>query len=186
VGQRPVDVAEIECDFLSATDRKFLRGPRGTGLLFVSGRVLEACLEPLFIDMRGCRWTSRSEYRPVPDAARFEDWELRHGLLEIDAVRVLHRGADAVPSSPSRSTAGDSRELYATFDRHRINASVSLREYAHLTSHIRASMRACAFLRITTTPLMKLTGSYPLRGSLLSRVCDVSCRTLGVWHDIPR
>lgn len=55
VSQYPLDVSALGCDFMSATCRKFLRGPRGSGLLFVSDRALEAGLEPLFIDMRGGR-----------------------------------------------------------------------------------------------------------------------------------
>jgi len=56
VGQIPLDVQALGADFLSATARKFLRGPRGSGFLFVSDRVLEAGLEPLFIDMQGADW----------------------------------------------------------------------------------------------------------------------------------
>ena len=56
VGQYRVDAGEIGCDFLSATCRKFLRGPRGSGFLFVSDRALGAGDEPLFIDMRGGHW----------------------------------------------------------------------------------------------------------------------------------
>jgi selenocysteine lyase/cysteine desulfurase len=51
-----LDVNELKCDFLSVTNRKFLRGPRGTGFLYVSHRALQAGLEPLFIDMRGAEW----------------------------------------------------------------------------------------------------------------------------------
>ena len=56
VGQMPIDVKEIECDFLSATGRKFLRGPRGIGFLFVSDRALDLGLKPLFPDLRGADW----------------------------------------------------------------------------------------------------------------------------------
>ncbi len=75
VGQMPVDAAAIGADFLTATGRKFLRGPRGTGLLYVSNRVLDAGLEPLFIDMRGADWTTDDHYQPQPTARRFEQWE---------------------------------------------------------------------------------------------------------------
>lgn len=81
VGQLPIDVNKIQCDFLSATFRKFLRGPRGTGFLFISDHVLKQGMEPLFIDMRGANWTAENEYTPQRDAKRFEDWEFPYALL---------------------------------------------------------------------------------------------------------
>ena len=81
VGQMPVDVARIGCDFLSATARKFLRGPRGAGLLFVSDRALDEGLEPLFLDMRGADWIDEGLYQPAPDATRFETWEFAYALV---------------------------------------------------------------------------------------------------------
>jgi len=81
VGQMPLDVEEIGCDFLSATARKFLRGPRGAGFLYVSTRILDAGWEPLFPDLRGADWVGADLYQPAPDAQRFETWEFSHGLL---------------------------------------------------------------------------------------------------------
>jgi selenocysteine lyase/cysteine desulfurase len=81
VGQFPVDVQKIQCDFLSATFRKFLRGPRGTGFLYVSDALLKKNWEPLFIDMRGADWTGYNEYKIRADAHRFEEWEMPHALL---------------------------------------------------------------------------------------------------------
>ena len=81
VGQMPVDVTALGCDFLSVTARKFLRGPRGAGFLFVSDRVLESDLEPLFIDLQGADWIAEGLYQPAPDARRFETWEFAYALL---------------------------------------------------------------------------------------------------------
>jgi cysteine desulfurase / selenocysteine lyase len=81
VGQMPVDAVAIGADFLSVTGRKFLRGPRGTGLLYVSDRALDAGLEPLFIDMRGADWTADDDYSPQPTARRFEQWESSPALV---------------------------------------------------------------------------------------------------------
>ena len=75
VGQMPVDVEDIGCDFLSATSRKFLRGPRGVGFLYTSDRVLDGGLEPLFPDLRGADWIEGDLYQPAPGARRFENFE---------------------------------------------------------------------------------------------------------------
>lgn len=81
VGQLPVDVHRLRCDFLSATARKFLRGPRGIGFLYVSDRALERGLFPLYIDMRGGLWVSADKFALAPDARRFENWEFPCALV---------------------------------------------------------------------------------------------------------
>ena len=75
VGQMPIDVQDIGCDFLSATSRKFLRGPRGVGFLYVSDRALDLGLEPLLPDLRGADWIDGDLYQPAPGARRFENFE---------------------------------------------------------------------------------------------------------------
>lgn len=80
VGQLPVDVKRLHCAFLGATARKFLRGPRGIGFLFVSDDALAAGRAPLYVDMRGARWRAADEYALVEDARRFENWEFADAL----------------------------------------------------------------------------------------------------------
>lgn len=75
IGQLPIRVDDIQCDFLTATARKFLRGPRGSGFLYVSDRMLEQQLAPLFVDMSGASWTGEDSYQIVDTAKRFENWE---------------------------------------------------------------------------------------------------------------
>jgi selenocysteine lyase/cysteine desulfurase len=81
VGQLDIDVDSIHCDFLAATARKFLRGPRGVGFLYVSDRMLERQSAPLWIDMRGARWVDEDRYELTDDARRFENWEFAYALL---------------------------------------------------------------------------------------------------------
>ncbi|WP_084958715.1 aminotransferase class V-fold PLP-dependent enzyme [Thermoactinospora rubra] len=92
-GQYPIDVDEIGCDLLTATCRKFLRGPRASGFLYVSDRVLGEGYEPLFIDMYGARWVGPGRYAPAETAARFEEWEFPYATLigSAQAVRYALR-----------------------------------------------------------------------------------------------
>ncbi len=118
VGQLPVDVGRIECDFLSATARKFLRGPRGAGFLFVSDRVLERGLEPLFPDLRGADWVDADLYQPAGDARRFENWEFAYALVLAtgEAARyALEVGLEAIESR-CRALAGHARERLRAMD----------------------------------------------------------------------
>ena len=81
IGQWPLDVAALGCDFLAASARKYLRGPRGAGFLYVSDRALDQGLAPLFIDMRGADWVGEDRYLAVADARRFENWEFAWALV---------------------------------------------------------------------------------------------------------
>ena len=80
-GQIPVDMAAIGCDFFSGTFRKFLRGPRGAGFLYISDNVLGQDIWPLYVDMRGANWADANEFTLRKDGGRFEDWEFPYGLV---------------------------------------------------------------------------------------------------------
>ena len=96
-GQLPLDVEELGCDALAATGRKYLRGPRGTGFLYVRepwiGRI-----EPPILDLLSAQWTAADRYEIRPDAHRFETWETSYaGRLGLGAAvdYALDIGVDA-------------------------------------------------------------------------------------------
>ncbi|MGH9078782.1 MAG: aminotransferase class V-fold PLP-dependent enzyme [Acidimicrobiales bacterium] len=75
VGQIPVDVRRIGCDVATATGRKWLRGPRGTGLLYVESAFAER-LEPPGIGWSSAVWVDADHYRLRDGTDRFLDFEV--------------------------------------------------------------------------------------------------------------
>ncbi|WP_323758188.1 aminotransferase class V-fold PLP-dependent enzyme [Roseivirga sp.] len=73
-GQYPLDVEKISCDMLSATGRKYMRGPRGTGFLYIRKSGLPK-LTPAVIDLHSAEWTGADTYTIREDARKFENWE---------------------------------------------------------------------------------------------------------------
>ncbi len=98
VGQIPMDVEEIGCDFLCITGRKYLRGPRGTGLLYVRKEWIER-LDPPLLDQHAAALVSPTEYKIRPDAKRFENWEQycagKHAL-SVAIQYALSWGLDSI------------------------------------------------------------------------------------------
>jgi selenocysteine lyase/cysteine desulfurase len=97
-GQLPLDLKEIGADFLTATFRKFLRGPRGAGFLACSKRVLEAGLEPLFLDLHSAEWDAPDNYLPADTAKRFELWERSYALVLGAAEAARYALAIGLPT----------------------------------------------------------------------------------------
>ena len=73
-GQIDLNVDALGCDMLTGTGRKFLRGPRGTGFLYLR-RSTMLQLEPAWVDLHSATWTSSNTYEFRDDARRFENWE---------------------------------------------------------------------------------------------------------------
>lgn len=90
-GQIELDVKDLQCDILTGTGRKYLRGPRGTGFLYVRSDFLNE-LDPPFIDLHSADWVSDNHFEFVSGAKRFENWESfvagRVGLMQ--AVRYAN------------------------------------------------------------------------------------------------
>lgn len=98
VGQMVVDVQALGCDMFSATGRKFLRGSRGSGFLYIRRALMER-LEPPMIDHFAAEWVARDRYELRDDARRFENWENNYAArlgLGLAVDYALEIGLEAI------------------------------------------------------------------------------------------
>ena len=135
VGQLDVDVTALSCDFLSATGRKFLRGPRGTGFLYVRREMLDK-LEPPVIDLHGATWVSADRYEMRPDARRYETWEFNYAAvlgLGMAVDEALDWGLPAIEERVTALGASLRSKLTdAGFDTY----DIGRRQCAIVTTHV--------------------------------------------------
>jgi selenocysteine lyase/cysteine desulfurase len=124
IGQLPVDPAKLRCDYLGGTARKFLRGPRGLGFLYVSDRALARGDYPLGLDMRGAERRGEDGFELADGARRFENWEFPYAL--VLGLGEAARYALAVGVETAGGLAAD----LATHARERLSAlpGVSIRD----------------------------------------------------------
>ena len=116
VGQLPVEVEHIHCDFLAGTARKFLRGPRGLGFLFVADRILERGGHPLLVDMHGATWSQADQFELASDAKRFETWEFSYALVQGLGAAARYAAEEVglgLASARARELAAYAREQLA-------------------------------------------------------------------------
>jgi cysteine desulfurase / selenocysteine lyase len=159
-GQLPLDVAELGCDVLSATGRKYIRGPRGTGFLYVReswiGRI-----EPPLLDLHAAEWTAPDRYEVRGDARRFENWETDHaGRLGLGAAvdYALDVGVPAMWERLRDLAARLRRELAAiegveVHDKGAIKGGiVTFTVGSHPSAEVAAALRSAGVNTSVTTP----------------------------------
>lgn len=98
MGQIPIDVREIRCDVMTATGRKYLRAPRGTGFAYVSSRLIDR-VDPPGIDGHSAFWCDDDSYQLLPDAGRLESFEVNMATkvgLGVAIEYALSWGIDAI------------------------------------------------------------------------------------------
>lgn len=102
VGQLPLAVEAIGCDVLVFPPRKWLRGPKGLGVLYLGERALERLALPDGLDVGGAQWSDAFALQARDDARRFECSEFNPGLrlalkascdylLQTDVRRIARR-----------------------------------------------------------------------------------------------
>jgi cysteine desulfurase/selenocysteine lyase len=73
-GQLHLNVDHLGCDMLTGTGRKYLRGPRGTGFLYLRRSSMKR-LQPAWIDLHSAQWHGENSFVFRDDARQYENWE---------------------------------------------------------------------------------------------------------------
>jgi cysteine desulfurase / selenocysteine lyase len=103
-GQIELNIGRIGCHILSGTGRKFLRGPRGTGFVYISKSLIDR-MDPPFIDLHAAEWTGPDTYVLADGAKRFENWESNvAGKIGL-AAAVAYARAIGLPAIEARVAA---------------------------------------------------------------------------------
>jgi selenocysteine lyase/cysteine desulfurase len=169
VGQLPIDVRELKCDFLAASARKFLRGPRGVGFLYVANKIAGRGAYPLYVDMRGADWTSPDTYTLAAGGRRFENWEYAYALVlgMGAAVRYARTVGDAQYQRPAaltehlRTRLADIPGLRLTTEFGRQNAAIITAAVSGRNpEHIKLTMRARRVNIWVVDSLLRLSPHY--------------------------
>lgn len=137
VGQIPIDVRRLKCDFLAASARKFLRGPRGVGFLYVADKIAGRGAYPLYVDMRGADWTAPDTYSLAAGGRRFENWEFAYALVLGMGAAV--RYAESVGSQQYKRPAALTahlRKLLADVPGLRLTDELGRQEAAIITAAV--------------------------------------------------
>ena len=107
-GQIDLDVEALGCDLLSVTGRKYLRGPRGSGFLYVRRDFLDQ-VEPPVLDLRAAKWVAPGRYELRPNAKRYENWEFNYAAvlgLGVAVDYALDLGLPAIEARVAELAVG--------------------------------------------------------------------------------
>ncbi|MEM8985589.1 MAG: aminotransferase class V-fold PLP-dependent enzyme, partial [Pseudomonadota bacterium] len=156
-GQLALNAPAIGCDFLTMSFRKFLRGPRGMGVLYVSDAALGAGLKPLFADLHSGRLVEAGAYEPVADAVRFEWFETSYaGLLGAGAAAAyaLRLGTERIEAEVLSRAAAVRERLCAIDGLDLMGAGPGAIVPFHVNGKDGAALRAALAARRINVQLM--------------------------------
>jgi selenocysteine lyase/cysteine desulfurase len=135
VGQIPVDLASLDCDFAVGSGHKWLLGPMGTGFLVVRGRQLPS-FRPRFIPDRS-PWTLPDAPTPAATArSRTEIGTYNHALVLGlgKAVEIAETIGLATIRAKAAELTHALRDGVRQIDRVRIITPLEEGKYAGITS----------------------------------------------------